>query len=277
MCVAPKHGLVICVDNKTMRLHMYSLADGSLVRSIGSEGVGKGQFDVSYGGLCVSPDGDSVLVAEWGNDRVQQVRIADGSWVRFVGEGVLVQPQFLDCDADVIVVSEVGLDRISVLLWADGGVRAQFGSRGSGPGQLDYPRGVRLLADGSGLVVVDQWNDRLCVFTLNGKFVTAVGSEEEGLCLPYDVLECASDGSFIVANWGSDNLVKLSRDGAKVQADGIRSGGNSDKFSNPTALAALPGGAMLVQHSDDDSRCSVIRDQCHRLEWIGACVSAALV
>jgi hypothetical protein len=248
MCVALKHGLVIVSDSSTWdtrALHMHSLADGSLVRRIGSAGSGEGQFSFNYGGLCVSPDGDSVLVAECYNNRVQQVRIVDGSWVRFVGEGVLREPQYVDCNADVIAVSE-NCHRISVLSWADGSVRAQLGSGGSGPGQLFYPCGVRLLADGSGVVVADCYNHRLCVFALRGEFVAAVGSEEQGLNNPYDVLECASDGSFIVANWLGNNLVKLSRDGANIGVYGKLGGGNGE-FNYPTALAALPDGGMVVR------------------------------
>ncbi len=248
MCVVVKHGLVI-VSAKPDRssggfeLHMHSLTDGSLVRSIGSKGSGKGQFNFNCGGLCVSPDGDSVLLAECYNNRVQQV-LMDGSWVRFVGEGVLKSPQYVDCNADVIAVSE-DCPRISVLSWADGSVRAQFGSEGSGPGQLNDPCGVRLLADGSGVVLADCFNTWLCTFTLSGEFVAVVGSREQGLYLPYDVLECASDGSFIVAN-GSDNLVKLSRDGVKVGVNGEKGGGNGE-FNQPTALAALPDGGMVVR------------------------------
>jgi hypothetical protein len=247
MCVALKHGLVIVVDDSTKQLHMHSLADGSLVRRVGSKGSGKGQFNWSsgWGGLCVSPDGDSVLVAENSNDRVQQVRIVDGSWVRFVGEGVLFKPQCVDCNADVIAVSEA-CHRISVLSWADGSVRAQFGRIGSGRGQLNGPSGARLLADGSGLVVADQGSHRLCVFTLSGEFVAAVGGYEQGLISPYDVLECASDGSFIVANAIRHNLFKLSRDGAKVEVYGKGGRGNGE-FNCPTALAALPDGGMVVR------------------------------
>ena len=87
MCVSPKHGLVILSDHKAC-LHMHSLSDGSFVHSIGSKGTGKGQFHFDKGGLCVSPDGDSVLVAECHNNRVQQVAITDGSWERFIGDGV---------------------------------------------------------------------------------------------------------------------------------------------------------------------------------------------
>jgi hypothetical protein len=275
MCVAPKHGLVIVSNYSNQQLHMHSLADGSLVRRVGSKGMGKGQFSFGYGGLCVSPDGDSVLVAEFHNDRVQQVRIVDGVWVRFVGEGVLQHPQFVDCNANVIAVSEWCWHRITVLSWADGGVRAQFGSMGSDPGQLNSPAGVRLLADGSGLVVADCANHRLCVFTLSGEFVAAGGSREQGVHFPLDVLECASDGSFVVANYSSDNLIKISGDGVNLGVPVKRSIGNGG-FYQPTTLAASPDGGMVVRDYNG-SRLSFIFDQRHRLEWIALCVSVALV
>ncbi len=84
------------------------------------------------------------------------------------------------------------------------------------------------------------------MFRLSGEFVAAVGSSEQGLGWPRDVLECASDGSFIVANWLGHNLVKFNRDGAKVEVYGKRGGGNGE-FIYPTALAALPDGGMVVR------------------------------
>lgn len=273
MCVSLKHGLVIVSEFQEVggfQLHMYSLADGSLVRSIGSKGRGKGQFRFGGGGLCVSPDGDSVLVAEYFNDRVQEVRVVHGSWVRFVGERVLNLPDYVDCNADVIVVSE-GCNRISVLSWRDGSVLAQFGSEGSGPGELSYPGSVRLLVDGSGLVVADSSNDRLCVFRLSGEFVKAMGSEEQGLNWPSDVLECASDGSFIVANYWANNLVKVSTGGEVVGMFG-KEGDGDGEFNCPCALAALPGGGLVVREYDGE-RFQVFRGLVLRFAWITACVS----
>ncbi len=276
MCVSLKHGLIIVSNYKTKQLHMHSLADGALARSIGSKGSGKGQFNFECGGLCVSPDGDSVLVAEWGNNRVQQMRIADGSWVRFIGKGLLKGPQFVDCNSNVIAVSE-NCYCISVLSWADGSVRAQFGSMGSGPGQMLSLRGVRLLAGGSGLVLADCLNDRVCVFTLSGEVMATVGGQEPGLNRPCDVLECAVDGSFVVAN--NRDCFKLSRDGVKLGKLGVfdKEGHPSAlAASDPTTLAALPDGEILMR-GWNGARLSILRDHCHRLQWIGACVSAALV
>jgi hypothetical protein len=265
MCVALKHGLVIVSGGNKLDVH--SLADGLLVRSIGDKGSGKGQFDFEWGGLCVSPDGDSVLVAECFNNSVQEISILDGSWVRFVGEDVLTQPQYVDCNADVIVVSAIR-PCISVLSWVDGSVRAKFGSWGSGPGQLNYPCGIRLLADRSGMVVADAGNNRLSVFTLSGDFVSEVGSRRQGLFTPYDFLECVSDGSFIVANTYADNLIKFSRDGAKV---GVYDDG---EFGGPTALAALPGGGIVAREFYR-ALFQVFRGFELRKTWITVCVTLA--
>jgi hypothetical protein len=248
VCAALKHGLIIVSEFKGdggSLMHMHSLADGSLVRSIGSKGSGKGQFNFGCGGLCVSPDGDSLLVAEAHNNRVQEVKIVDGSWVRFFGRDALDKPQFVDCNADVIAVSQ-DRHRISVLSWAAGGVLAHFGSYGTGPGQLRLPRGVRLLGDGSGLVVADYSNDRLCVFSLSGALVKYVGSKELELNRPTDVLECVSDGSFIVANPGGNHLSKMSRDGVVLGVYGKQGLGNGE-FDRPSALAALPDGGLIVR------------------------------
>jgi hypothetical protein len=279
MCVAVPHGLVVVSDFNTHKLHVYSLIDGSLIRSIGSRGSGKGQFSLYYGGLCVGPDGDSVLVAESHNNRVQEVRIVNGSWVRFVGGGVLYRPEFVDCNADVIVVSH-DWHCISVLLWADSSVLARFGSMGSGPGQLLWPRGVRLLDDGSGVVVADYSNHRLCVFTLSGEFVAAVGSWEQGLCHPHDVLECATDGSFIVGNYGGHDLIKLSRDSVKIKeldeygdVDVFgKYGGGDGEFCSPTALAALPNDGCLVVDLGN-WRLQYFAYLHARLAWMRACAS----
>jgi hypothetical protein len=131
-----------------------------------------------------------------------------------------------------------------------------------------------LLGDGSGLVVADNWNDWLCVFGLSGEVMATVGGQEQGLYGPWDVLECATDGSFIVANICSNNLVKLSRHGVKLGVYGKTSSGDGE-FADSPGLAALPDGGMVVRDRHG-TRLSILRDHCHRLEWIGACVSAAL-
>ena len=66
MCVSLKHRLVILSCAYDAQLQVRSLDDGSLVRRIGSKsnGSGRGQFLFRSGGLCISPSGDTVLLAE---------------------------------------------------------------------------------------------------------------------------------------------------------------------------------------------------------------------
>jgi hypothetical protein len=269
MCVSLKHGLIIVSDD--FQLHMHSLLDGSLVRSIGSERTDKGQFDCLIGGLCASPDGDSVLVAEQYNRRVQQVKIADGSCVRFVGVGVLMDPDYVDCNTDVIAVSETWSHRISVFSWADGSVLAQFGSLGSGPGELDCPRGLRLLCDGSELVVADSDNDRLCLFTVSGEFLSTIASNRRGLTAPLDVIEYGADGGFIAANFNGINLTHVPRDGAVMDVfDSTVT--SAIRLNAPRALATLPEGGLVVRAA---AQLHVFNGLNARLAWITACAVLA--
>jgi DNA-binding beta-propeller fold protein YncE len=274
MCVSLKHGLIVISEYEMdggFRLHLHSLLDGSLVRSIGRNGRGKGQFKFHYGGLCVSPDGDSVLVAERYNKRVQQVKIADGSWVRFVGVGVLKYPDYVDCNTDVIAVSGTMRHRISVFSWADGSVLAQFGRKGSGPGELRYPGGPRLLRDSNELVVADTSNNRLCLLTTTGEFVSAFASKHRDLSGPLDVIAYGADDGFMAANTSTIRLTHVSRADAVMDVFG----GNVASailIDDPYALAALPEGGLVVRTLE---RLHVFNGPNIRLTWITACAVLA--
>jgi hypothetical protein len=278
ICVASKHGLVIVPKMEIaggFELHVHSLADGSFVRKVGGKGRGRGKFNFGYGGLCMSPDGDSLLVADCYNHRVQQIRILDWSWERFVGIGVLERPEHVDCNTDTVVVAEEpgGGVRISVLSWADGSLQAQFGTLDDCWAQLEYPGNLRLLADGSGVVIIDCYNHRLCVFSLSGEALPPIGERCEEVHTPFDVLECDSDGGFIAANFGCDSLVKFGRDGAKLGCFHGRDWGGGE-FRVPSALAKLPGGGLLVRDSNG-ARIQVFHGLDLRKSWITACATLA--
>jgi hypothetical protein len=211
------------------------------------------------------PYGDSVLLAGYDiMDCVHEMRITDCAWVRTIGSRVLRCPDHVDCDADVIVVSE-WQHRISVLAWMDGSLRAQFGGIGSGPGMLHYPRGVKLLADGA-MAVADSWNHRISVFTRNGEFVATAGGSRDGLRYPVDILERACRSHYVVANFGKRNVMMLNRDGPHVvvYGNGVHGG------KTPGALAALPNDRCLVLETG--SNCVlVLAELWPRLTWMHAC------
>jgi hypothetical protein len=152
-------------------------------------------------------------------------------------------------------------------------MRAQFGSPGSGPGQLDYPVGIRLLTDGSGVVVADSNNNRVCVFALSGEFLAVAGCTEQGLRNPFDVLESASGHSFVVANHEGHNLVKLSRDDSEWEVlEDEDEDEDEDDPDMPVALAALPDGGLVVRKIGN-YKLHMFRGQQLRHEWVAACVT----
>ena len=227
-----------CGDSK---LYVYSLADGSLVRSFGGKGTGKGQFDWYFGGLCTTPRG-TLLVADSYNNRVQEVSLDDGSWVRFVGEGVLQEPNYVHCSESVIAVSETREHRLTLLSWMDGSLLARFGGEGSTDGRLKAPRGLRLLASGGGVVVADKENNRLCIFSTTGAFLRSLPAGRD----PCDVAECDGGTSFVVANAGAvHTLSKVSS--AAGTAGGVqvvpfgKEGSKNCQFNWPVAVATIPG------------------------------------
>ena len=238
MCLAvdvTRRLVIVSASNADCKLHVYSLDDGTLVRSFGSKGSGKGQFNYEAGGLCVTSCG-TVLVAEVHNGRVQEVNVDDGSWVRFVGEGLLDEPNHVHCSDRVIAVVELGWPRVALFAWTDGALLTRFGSTGDGDGQLDDPYWLRLLNDGSGVVVADSGNSRLCVVSTEGAFVRCIPMDAE----PMDMVECDGGASFIVANYVDAMQSKVSAIGGCAVPFGSRGAGDG-QFNGPTALALVPG------------------------------------
>lgn len=80
------------------------------------------------------------------------------------------------------------------------------------------------------------------------------------------MLECASNGSFIVANIFNHDLIKFNRDGAKVGVVDKKGG----KFKEPVALAALPDRGMVMLSMD---RFQVFHCLQLRREWVSACAA----
>ena len=244
MAVDTVRGLVVVSGDADKKLYMYSLRDGSYIRCIGERGSGKCQFNWSFGGLCITCRG-TLLVAERYNDRVQEIDIDEGRHVRFIGLNVLVKPDCVDSNESVIAVTETEPHCVTLLSWSDESVLARFGGEGSRDGQLNRPRGLRLLSDGSGVVVADRGNDRLCLFSMTGVFMRAVA-----VTCPRDVVECDGGTAFLVANCdvGTVSKVKIANDalpvGESVQRFGAR-GSDAGQFDWPASIVVSKVAEMV--------------------------------
>ncbi len=257
MCISLKHGLVVMSVFPSLtntwiyggwQLYVYALADGSFVRSIGGDqGSDKGQFGFEHGGLSVTPDGDSVFVAEYWNNRVQEVNILDGSWVRFIGIGVLTGPQYVDCNSETIVVSE--RFGVCVFSWHGEFVRTIEA--------LGRPCGLSILRDKTQIVVVTG-NSRLSVYWLNGDLAWSECVAVQDLNC-HDVVEW--DGGFLIANH-CRKLIKFSCNGAGPPAEVLD--------GSSRGLATLPDGGLIARNA---KYCQVFFGVDLRCAWVALCAA----
>jgi hypothetical protein len=128
-----------------------------------------------------------------------------------------------------------------------------FGSPGRADGQLDRPYGLRFTGDGTGLAVADASNGRLSMFRAeDGFFARHVAT---GLGWPYDVEEC--EGGWLVACFLSHTIefVGGDVDGGGVGSARLGKGGSGDgEFTNPSALALVPGLGLAVREAGTNWR-----------------------
>jgi DNA-binding beta-propeller fold protein YncE len=181
-------------------IHELNIADGSRRRVIGGEGSGPLQFN-NPKQVFIAPDG-FVFVADWGNHRVQ-VLTPTLDFHGFVGVGQLRVPLGVCADADVVVVADGNMSHIGVFNRCDGSLLRQFGSEGSGDGQLISPRGLCFVSGDRHVAVAEWGNHRVSVFSVDGEFIRHVGVGV--LKHPQGVAASAFD-ELVVADTGSQCL-----------------------------------------------------------------------
>ncbi|MFI5142736.1 MAG: DUF2298 domain-containing protein [Thermoanaerobaculales bacterium] len=135
----------------------------------GRQGNGRGEFDDPCG-VAVAPDG-TVYVADTWNNRVQAFD-AKGRFLRAWSAG-FYGPRGIAVDAaGAVFITDTGNHRV-LRFSAQGDKEIEWGGRGSAPGQFIEPIGVA--AGSSGLVVCDNGNARVQVFTRDGGFLREFG------------------------------------------------------------------------------------------------------
>lgn len=157
------HSDMLAVGTRASVL-LLSYATGTLIRTIGSEGTGPGNIGGSTVGLCFTPDGHSILVAERENKRMSKFRLIDGAFEDFYCKG-----QISDYQKDVevapsgeVIVADYASHRICVFS-ADGCTLLRaWGTYGVADGQFNNPTALALA--GNKLFVLDNSSPRVQVF-----------------------------------------------------------------------------------------------------------------
>ena len=134
--------MYIC-DRNNHRIQVFDL-DLNFIRSIGSRGKGRGEFD--------TPDdvkldtAGNMYVAEWGNARVQVID-SSGHFIRFFGQEGMNTPSALHIVDKYVYVSDISGDCIVVHDTSSNFVTS-FGRRGRKEGELRDPYCITSCADG---------------------------------------------------------------------------------------------------------------------------------
>ena len=141
-------------------------------------------------------------------------------------------------DGDIYITDGYGNSRV-MKFSRDGKFLAQWGSKGSGPGEFNLPHAVILDREGR-VYVADRENNRIQVFTREGRFLaqwTELGS-------PWGLV-MTPEQDILMADGRNNRIIKVSRDGRLLGACG-KPGKLPGEFSLAHAIALGPGGEVYV-------------------------------
>ncbi len=248
-------GDVWVVDSGSNHVDEFT-ASGSLIRTIGSEGTGNGQFNYPVG-IGINQSAGDVYVADSSNNRIEEFSVAEGKFIRAFAaiggpHGVAV-----DSSGNVWVV-ETGFDRIEKYS-STGTLLAAYGSAGSGNGQFANPFGIAVGASNH-VYVADFGNDRVEEFSSEGAYLGKFGSVGSGNGQFEDPYDVASDsqpglpasGLIFVADTVNQRVQAFTSAGVFLGKFGSAGSGNG-QFSGPQGVAVNSSGDVYVV-DDGNSR-----------------------
>ena len=186
---------------------------GEKIRSFGSEGTGKGQFNRPRG-VAITGRG-TILVADGFNHRIQQFTM-EGQCISCVGkqgEGPLEfnLPEGIAVNKTTgqVFVADYNNNRIQVLN-PDLSFSHTFGRYGSRQGQFDHPCGVTF-ADPETVYITDTRNHCIQQFTFDGRFMSMFKTS-----VKYPVSVAADDGVLYVSHDSDDCLTMYTTSGKYI-------------------------------------------------------------
>lgn len=271
-------GDVYVADQLSYVVQKFSAA-GVFETEWGSYGGGHGQFG-PIGGLAVDAAGnvyvvdsshnriekfssEGAFITQWGHKGSEPGEFDFGSSQNYTkppGGGIAVSGNY-------VFVADSGNNRIERFNLEGGEVMA-WGTKGSGPGQFSYPRGVA--ANEEEVLVADDDNHRIEKFSLEGAFQSSAGSQGTGagqFAFPYG-LSLDASGNVYVADDLNDRVVKLGADLSFAGAWGGY-GSKPGQLAFPRAIASDPAGDTYVADTAND-RVEVYDDEGRFLRTIGA-------
>lgn len=248
-------GNVWVTDSSQDHVYEYTTS-GSLVRTIGSEGAGNGEFTNPMG-VAVNKIAGDLYVADQGNNRVEEFSASDGKFIRTFGSVGKGNGQFygsrgiaVDSSGNVWVTDLIN-DRVEEFS-GEGAFIRTFGTHGSGNGQFSSPFGIT--ADAFNHVyVVDYGNNRVEEFTTEGTYLRQFGSrgsENGQFSSPWSIDSDPRTGNLFVTDLLNQRVQVFTSLGTFLGKFGSAGTGNG-QFSGPQGIAINSSGDVYVVDSNN--------------------------
>lgn len=163
--------------------------------------------------------------------------------MRVIGAGVIDGYVYsIATSAAIIAVSAHGPKGVWMFDVTSGDLIRSFGELGPAEGQLTGNDGLRFTPDGGHILIAEERNHRLSLFTVTGDFVRCIGVGM--LRYPVDV-EFTPAGDILVADSHNHRVCALSPDGSTLLRSFGSEGDAPGKFRFPTALT-IHGDKLFV-------------------------------
>jgi DNA-binding beta-propeller fold protein YncE len=235
----------------------YDNAGSTLLGTYGS-GVLSGAESIS-----VSPGG-KVFVADTGNGRIQ--RFSNGGtteieWGEYPGAGVPDVPTGIAIDgSDNVYITKQATNQIQEFA-ENGDLLGEYGTGGSGDGQLAHPQALAIGTDNY-LYVADTNNERIQKLDLSGNYVTQWGSfgDCSTSCSDGQVQDPAGiavagagpeSGNVYVADTGNDRIEEYSPSGVFIRKWGV-TGTADGNLKSPKGIWIDGSGNVWVADSGNN-------------------------
>ena len=156
-------------------INMYEL-EGKLIKSVGSKGNGKAQFNYPLG-LDVSDRTNDIYVCDWHNHRIQMLT-KELEYCSMLGIDLLSYPRDVNVTRDRVLVLD-GSDPCMFVFNSDHVLTNRLITRGDGK-QTNNPLCFDI--DGEhNIIMSDYWNHCVYVFNQEGEQIHKFGKEGQGI------------------------------------------------------------------------------------------------
>ena len=189
--------------------------------------------------------------------------VGSGAWDGRVVDGVLDEFRISDVPrlgnslaCGRILVADSGNHRVQAFD-SLGNYLSEFGTYGSGEGELNDPQGLAVDPDGR-VLVVDRGSNRLVALSFDGQTFGYLDAFTAGFNYPVGV---AADGSgnLAVADTGNNRVVLLDAEGSLLAEYTAPNDGYTGSFLAPRGVAFAPDGSLAVADTGNQRVVTILR------------------